>query len=215
MGKLRDVDSAEHAFRAKAGAYATVVGMVSIVLGVVAAVSFGLSPLLGIAGGIGAGAATYFVAMYISEHAGSAAASLYKPSGSSTPAVREYSFADSLVARHMIGEAVAEYGRLSIQYPEDPEPLLRRARVQRDYQKAYAEAAITFKQVLAIETLKPETQLATLRELVELHVHRQREPQAALPHLARIAETFSGTAVAEWARAELRDIKQSMQQTHE
>jgi hypothetical protein len=215
MNKLRDVDSAERAFRIKAGAYAAVIGIVGIGLGVLAATRSGLSPLLGVAGGVGAGAATYLVVMYVSERMGGVAASLYRPSGSSTPAIREYSFADSLVARAMIAEAVAEYGRLSAQYPEDPEPLLRRARVQRDYQKAYGDAAVTFKQVLAITTLKPETRLATLRELVELHVQRQRDPRAALPHLARIAETFSGTAAAEWARTELRDIKQGMQQTHE
>jgi hypothetical protein len=215
MGKLRDVDSAEVAFRTRAGAYAILIGLVSIAIGVAAAGAFGFPIVAGIAGGIGAGAATYFIVMFISERAGGAAASLYRPSGSSTPALREYSFADSLVARDMIPAAVAEYERLSIEHPDDPEPLLRRARVQRDYQKAYADAALTFRRALAVETLKPETELATLRELVELYVHRQRDPQPALPYLARIAEKFSGTPAADWARAELREIKQSMLLNHE
>lgn len=207
MAHLRDSDSAEIAFRSRAAGYALIVGAVGAAVGMVVFQAL----LLGLLAGAGVAAIVYFGSLWIAERSGRAAASIYHPSGSSTPAVREYSFPDSLVVRGHIAEAVVEYQRLSTEFPADPEPQLRRARVLRDHVRDYGEAAAAFRAVLTIGTLKPETELAVLRELVELHVHKDKDPPRALPYLARIAQKFADTTTGRWAREEMATIKQTMQ----
>ena len=185
--KYRDVDHAEVAMKMRTGAYA----------------------------GVAVGAIAYFGALFIADRGGAIGASIYQPSGSSTPAVREYSLADSLVARGRIDEAAEAYQLLSEDYPGDPEPRLRHARLLRDKAERYEEAAQIFKSILGMAGLKPETELVALRELVELCTHKLHAPQRALPYLARISEKFAGTPTAQWARAEALEIKQQMKQDHD
>lgn len=204
--KLRDVDSAETAYRLRAGSYALIVGVVS------AGVATMLAGPAGVVIGVVIAAFVYLGTLYIAERSGRAAASIYHTSGSSTPAVREYSLADSFVARGMIPQALAEYESLANQYTADPEPLLRKARVLRNNVRDYEAALTDYRRVLGIDGLKPETELATLREITELCTHKLQEPPRALPFLARISEKFRGTPTAEWARNEVASIKAAMQQ---
>jgi hypothetical protein len=200
----RDVDSAEVAFRLRAAAYAIIIGVVFTGLGIALAGAAGL--LIGIA----SGAVVYFGVLFFAERSGRVAASLYHSSGSSTPARREYSFADSLVARGMYAEAAAQYLQHAEEYTDDPEPRMRRARVLRDHLQDHEQAFLDFKEILAMPALPAETMLAVLREQVELCTHRMREPQRALPYLARISDAFPGTPTAQWARQEIADIKAAM-----
>jgi hypothetical protein len=211
MKQGRDVDSAELAFRMRAGGYAIIIGMVGAGIGLLVFAGSTGGLLLGLLCGVAAAAVVYFGTLTLAEHGGRVASSIYQPSGSSTPAVREYSFADSLVARGHFQQAVETYEQLAIEHADDPEPRLRQARVLRDHLGAHEQAATAFKKVLQISTLKPEIELRTARELVELYLHKQRNPQMAMPHLARIAENYKGTPTGDWARAELMDIKQSLQ----
>ena len=200
----RDVDSAELAFRLRTGAYAIIIGVVFTGLGIAVAGAAGL--LIGVASGV----FVYFGVLFFAERSGRIAASVYHSSGSSTPARREYSYADSLVARGMYAEGAAQYRVHSEEHPDDPEPRMRRARVLRDHLEEYEQAFVEYKQILAMPELARETQLAVLREQAELCTHRMREPQRALPFLARISESFSGTPTAAWARQEIADIKAAM-----
>jgi tetratricopeptide (TPR) repeat protein len=204
--KHRDVDSAEIAFRTRTAAYAIIVGVVIAGLGVAVA------GLLGLVIGIASGVFVYFGTLYLAERSGRVAASLYHSSGSSTPAKREYSFADSLVARGMYAEAARQYAQHASEHPDDAEPRIRRARVLRDHLGDYEEAFTEYKQILRMPALPPETQLAVLREQAELCTHRIRDPRRALPYLARIGEKFGGTPTAAWARQELADIKAAMRE---
>ncbi|HEY0303883.1 MAG TPA: tetratricopeptide repeat protein [Longimicrobiales bacterium] len=204
--KLRDVDSAETAFRLKAVVYGIVVAAPA---GVIAYLLMG-SIITALLGFVTIGAMVTGVALYIADRGGSIGASLYRPSGSSTPAIREYSYADSLVARGQHDDAVAAYARLGIEHPADPEPRIRQARVLRDRLQQYDAAVGVFRQVLLIPQLKPATELVVLREIIEIHVQKQQQPERALPYLARIAQKFAGNATAEWARSEARDIKAGM-----
>lgn len=204
--KLRDVDSAETAFRLKAVVYGIVVaapagGIAYLLMGSI------FTALLGF---VTVGAMVAGVALYIADRGGSIGASLYRPSGSSTPAIREYSYADSLVARGRYDEAVAAYAKLGIEHPGDPEPRLRQARVLRDRLQQYDASVGVFRQILLMPQLKPATELVVLREIVEIHLQKQQQAELALPYLARIAQKFAGTATAEWARSEVRDIKAGM-----
>jgi hypothetical protein len=205
--RLKDVDSAEVAFRLRSGAYALmVIGMCTL-----GATLAGLPPLLGLLAGLAVGAMVYFVSLFIADRSGIMAASVYGTAGSSTPSIREYSLADSLVARGLYDQAAEAYALLSEDFPHDPEPRLRHARLLRDKSARYEEAAVIMRNALSITSLKPETDLAILRELVELYIHKLREPNRALPYLARIVDRHPDTQTGQWARAEAKDIKQKMQ----
>ncbi len=204
---LRDTDSAETAFRMRAFAYGLMVGALGGGAGflIFGKVAYALLSFVVV------GTVVYFASLLVAEHGGRVGAAIYQPTGSSTPAVREYSHADSLVARGQYAEAVEAYRQLAVEYPADPEPRLRQARVLRDHHHAFEDAVTVFRQVLQMAALRPETELAVLRELVELCIQKQQQPQRALPYLARITEKFSGTSTAAWARREAREIKDLMQ----
>lgn len=209
--KYKNVDSAEQAFKLRAFSYCLLV----VFLATGASTLLGVPVFLGLLIGIVMGVIAYIGALFIANRSGQVAASIYQPSGSSTPPVREYSLADSLLARGRIDEAAEAYQVLSEDYPDDPEPRLRHARLLRDKTQRYEDAAQIFKGALAIPNLKPEAELVILRELVELFTHKLRQPQRALPYLARMAEKFGSSPSGEWARQESKDIKQQMLQDHE
>ena len=200
-----DIDSAETAFRLKAAVYAVPIGAVAAGL----IYLFTQSLLFAALGFVVLGSGTAAATLYVAETGGRIAASLFRPSGASTPAVREYSYADSLAARGQHEQAVAAYEELGRQFPDDPEPRLRQARVLRDHLQQFDSAIHVFRQLLK-PGVKPEVELVVLREIVEIHLHKQRQSERALPYLARIAEKFAGTPTAEWARAEARAIKADM-----
>lgn len=147
------------------------------------------------------------VPLFISDRAGRLGGSLFMPGGSGTPAVREYSLADSLVARGRFDEAVEAYALLSGDHPTDPEPRVRAARLLRDRMMRYNDAAEWFKRALAIKTLDAATEVAILREVVELYTHKLKTPTRALPFLARLAEKHGTHPAAHWARELTADIK--------
>jgi hypothetical protein len=208
--RLRDADSAETAFRIKAAVFGFPIGSLAAGLTYL----FTQSLLLAIVGFIVLGGSITAAVLYLAERGGRMGASLYRPSGSSTPAVREYSYADSLVARGQHVQAVAAYEEVARQHPTDPEPRLRQARVLRDHLHQYDQAVGVFRQLLHAG-VKPQTEMGVLREIVEIHVHKQRQPERALPYLARLGERFKGTPTADWARNEVRAIKAEMKPEHE
>ncbi len=208
---LKNVDSAEIAFRLRAGAYAAI----AFVLAIAAALALGKGIVVAFLAGVGVGSIVYFGPLLIAERGGRIGANIYQPSGSSTPVVREYSLADSLVARGKFDEAAEAYQLLSEDFPNDPEPRIRHARLLRDKKAGYEDAANKFKSIFSIPGLKPETELIVLRELAELYTHKLAQPPRALPYLKRIADQFANSPTGEWARNEARDIKLQMQSEHE
>jgi tetratricopeptide (TPR) repeat protein len=206
--RYKDVDESERANKLRAFSYSLLITFVSMG----ASILLGAGIFLGLAVGVMAGGIAYSGSLFLAERSGRVAASIYQPSGSSTPPIREYSLADSLVASGRFDEAAEAYQVLSEDYPQDPEPRLRHARLVRDKTRCYEDALSIFKSALAISSLKPETELAILRELVELCTHKLHQPARALPYLARIAEKFPGTPTGEWARNESREIKRQIQE---
>jgi hypothetical protein len=150
------------------------------------------------------------VPVWLSERGGSVGASIYNASGSSTPAPREYSLAESLIARGQVSEAAEAYRLLAEDYPNDPEPAVRRARLLRDKLKQYEISADWFKRALSVPDIEPQKEIALLRELCELYIHKINAPPRALPFLVRITEKHPTSPAATWARQEYTDIKQAM-----
>lgn len=202
----RDVDSAEQVMKLRTAAYAAMVAGIAALGALIA----GFPLMLALPAAALAGAAVYFGALFFADYSGRAAASIYQPSGSSTPAIREYSLADSLVARGQTAEAAEAYALLSEDFPNDAEPRLRHARLLRDKTQRYEDAAQIYKSALSIPKLKPETELVILRELIELFTHKLHAAPRALPYLARVVEKYASSNAGAWARAEMSDIKQAM-----
>ncbi len=151
-----------------------------------------------------------FGTLLLVSGAGSAASTLYTPSGRSTPRKREYSQAESLVARGRYQEAVDAFEMAVAEDPSDPVPYLRVARIYRDSLARPEDAARWFRRALREATLPAGQAFLTRRELVELYTHRMGTPERALPELAKMAEETAGTPEGEWAASRLREIKARM-----
>jgi hypothetical protein len=134
------------------------------------------------------------------------------PSGKSTPMDRQYSLAQSLVARGRFEDAVKEYERCAAAYPTDPEPCMRLARLHRDDLQNYDVAVTWFKRASAVVNVPPGTDIMATRELIEVYTHRLKQPVSATPHLARLAARHPGTPAAEWARRELAALKETIRE---
>lgn len=142
--------------------------------------------------------------------AGRAASTLYAPSSGAPPRKKEYSQAESLVARGRYQEAVTAFELAVVDDPTDPTPYLRVARIMRDNLGAHEDAARWFRRALRESQAPPGVALLARRELVELYTHRMGAPERALPELARMAEELAGTPDGARAAAELASIKARM-----
>lgn len=167
----------------------------------------GWGVLPAIAGGLAVWVAVFLGPLAASAMGGRAAATLYSPSGGSTPRRREYSHAESLAARALYQEAIDAFEMAIGEDPTDPTPYLRVARIYRDRLARYDDAARWFVRARAQSHLPYGLDFACVRELVELYEVKMRQPGRAAPVLARLAEERAGTPEAAWATQELRRIK--------
>lgn len=155
-------------------------------------------------------AITFFGPLLILRGAGRAGSVLYTPSGRTTPRKREYSLAESYVARGEHQAAVDAFEEAVLEDPTDPRPYLRIARIHRDELADPEAAARWFKRALAEADTPAGVALLARKELVELYRVRMGEPRRAAPILARIAEEAADTPDGAWAAAELARIKTEM-----
>lgn len=131
-------------------------------------------------------------------------------SGHASPRRREYSFAQSLVARGLFEKAIAAYEEEVARDPRDPEPYLRIARILKDELVRPEEAGTCLRRARREAEMSPGQELLVSRELVELYRNELARPEKALPELARTAERFGGTPDGEWAARELAELKQEL-----
>lgn len=142
--------------------------------------------------------------------AGGAGSSLFAPSGKSTPHAREYSQAETYVARGQYENAIAAFSAGIAADGRDPTPYIRVARLQRDRLRDDRQAAHWFKKALTEPNMSMKQRMLTYRELIELYEVRMGAPEKAAPLLARFAEQSVGTPEGEWAADELARIKALM-----
>jgi hypothetical protein len=157
---------------------------------------------------LGGLALTFLLPLGIAALGGGAAATLYNPSGTSTPRRVEYSHAESLAARGLYDQAMVAFEVAIARTPEDPDGYLRVARIHRDKSRRFAESAAWFRR--ALERTEPGSPLALLvtRELCELYTSKMSAQRMRVaPVLARLVEERPSTPEAEWAADELRRMK--------
>lgn len=145
--------------------------------------------------------------VFFASRTADAVSTIYMSGGKSTPAPAQYSLADSLVARGQTDEAIEAYTLLSEDFPHDPEPRIRLARVLRDKKQDYPAAAEWFKKSFASEKMEPALEIAIIRELVEVYTHKMKTPERALPFLSRLSDKYPTHPAAEWAKREYSEIK--------
>jgi tetratricopeptide (TPR) repeat protein len=152
----------------------------------------------------------YLVTKGASEGAGSAAGAIYHPSGRSTPAKHEYSYPESLAARGRYDEAVTGYEVAVSEFPEDPEPYIRIARLKRDKLSEYEDAVFWFKRARKDSDITPGQELLVTQEIIEIFRDRLGTPTRGIPELARIIERFPEDQAADWARHEMARLKEQV-----
>jgi tetratricopeptide (TPR) repeat protein len=200
--KLRDVDSAASAQKLQAAGWSAFGGVIG---GLIGAVLWGVPGFF--LGWLAAAGLLFLLVVGVVGRAANAAGSVYMTSGSSTPAKRQYSQGEALLAQGKIDAAVAEYQRCAREFATDPEPRIRLARLHRDKRSDYEAAAQWFKDALALQSLESGTEIMISRELVELFTHKLGEPRRALPMLAKLSEKHGNSQTGEWARTQIRMIK--------
>ena len=154
----------------------------------------------------------FSVAMGLSEVAGKGATTLYNPSGKSTPHKKEYSRAQALVVRGEYEDAIRAFEVEILDFPSEPEPYLRIARICRDQLKNHDDALSWFRRATREAELSGGQEIRTRREIAEIFLHHRGEPRKAAPELARLAESYGNTPDGEWAAMELARIKEEIAQ---
>lgn len=134
-------------------------------------------------------ASSYFGPLLVMRWASQAGGTLYSPSGRSTPRKREYSLAESYVARGEYQAGIDAFEEAIIEDPSDSIPYIRVARIQRDRMADDAEAARWFKKALSESETNTGIRTLLRKELLELYEVRMGDPARATPMLARISES--------------------------
>ncbi len=176
----------------------------------------GTNPIVAALIGAAIGAvATYGSIRVLMRAAGSAMQTVYAPSGASTPIKRDYSLAQSLVARGRYGAAVAAYQSHAVEFPDDPVPPLQLARLLGGRLQRHEEAAGWLRHARTHCTLTAGQELMVAQELVRIYVDELQAPRRAMPELSRIVAGFPDLPAAETARRELEAMRELLVQEHE
>lgn len=207
-GRLKDVDSAARVLTLKALTYSVAGGAAGAMGSTVA----GLGPVPGFIVGF---LIVFLVTKGLSEGAGGVAGKIYHPSGRSTPGKHEYSYPESLAARGLYEEAVTAYEAAVSEFPEDPEPYIRIARLKRDKLSEFEEAVFWFKRARADSKIAAGQELLVTQEMIEIYRDKQGTPTRAIPELARMIDRFPNDQVADWARGELARLKEQVRTEEE
>lgn len=216
-GRLRNVDLGARVYRLKAGMWGVAVAVLGIAAGSLASAiggTFAAFPMIAM-GSMLAGALVYILATHLTERAGRAAQTIYNPSGDSTPPLRGYSYAESLVKRARYGDAAAAYELYCLEDPTDPEPYLRLARLYRDQLNQYEDAVTWFRRARSDAQMNAGQHLLVIQELIDIYLRQLKTPRKAIPELALICERFPGTAQAEAAEAELAEMRDMLARERE
>lgn len=122
----------------------------------------------------------------------------------------EYSAARALEVRGQFEDALDAYLAGATEYPEDPEPLILAARLQRAELERPEEAIELLKRARAIPRLEPSDRIRIDRELVEAYDRGLGRPALAMPILARLAEAHASDRIGVWAAARLAAIRTAL-----
>jgi tetratricopeptide (TPR) repeat protein len=199
--RLRDVDSAQRTRLYQAAAW-------SLAGGAVGALGGWFSGIGAIPGFVVGFAVSFFLSLGLAEGAGKVAGIIHNPSGKSTPAVRQYSYPESLAVRCRFEDAIDAYQVCCADYPDDPEPYVRIGRIYRDELRQYDEALVWLKRARTEATVDRGRELLITQEIIEIYSRKLAQPERAIPELARIVDRFPNDPAADVARREIARLRQ-------
>lgn len=206
--RLKDVDSAARARTFKMLLYSVPGGVAGAMGGAFA----GIGALPGFIVGF---LFVFLVTRGTAEGAGTAAGAIYHPSGRSAPVKREYSYAESLAARGRYEEAITAYEVGVSEFPEDPEPYMRIARLKRDRLGEFEDAVFWFKRARNDSEISEGQELLVTQEMIEVYRDKLDAPTRAIPELARLIDRFPDDQAADWARDEMGKLKEQVRAEEE
>jgi tetratricopeptide (TPR) repeat protein len=144
------------------------------------------------------------------EGTGKMMSTVYNPSGESTPVRREYSYPESLAVRGRYEDAIDAYQVCCADFPEDPEPYVRIARIYRDELGQLDEALFWFKRARSEANVDSGRELLITQEIIDIYTKKLDTPGKAIPELARIKERFPHHPSAQWASTEIARLRQKL-----
>jgi len=162
----------------------------------------GLLTMGGIFFGVGGGA------LLVANTVGGTVRGATNPYGTAKP--RDYSKADAFLARGDAISAIAVLDASLAEFPDDPEALIRIARIRRDALSDPVGALQAFREARASGALSTSQMRISIREMLEM-ARGMGEPARVAADLARQRDAYAGTDEGEWASTELADVKRSIE----
>ena len=135
---------------------------------------------------------------------------MYDPTGARVPSRTADSGPESLAARGRFQEAVDAYALAAAEEPDDPEPWLRIARIERGDLKRPQRALEALRAARTRAAADSQTAQMIGREIADLYLEDLGAPRRAMPELARLAAAHPDTPIGQWAARELADLKKSI-----
>jgi tetratricopeptide (TPR) repeat protein len=199
----RDIDAAKRARVLTAAAWSLAGGAI----GAFAGAFIGIGILFGFAIGF---TFSLVVSLLVVEGVGHVMGVIHNPSGKSTPVVREYSYPESLAIRGRYEDAIDAYQVCCTDYPDDPEPYVRIARIYRDNLGQFEEAILWFKRARSEAAVSKGQELLASQEIIEIYTGKLNLPERAIPELARLAEKYAGEPAGDTAKHELARLREGL-----
>lgn len=201
----RDVDAAERINRLRAIMWSAYVLLFAVPIGL-----FTLGFPWGLLAGLVAAGSVYAGTMLVTQGGARMIGTIHNPQGRVAPERRDYSFAQSLAARGDFAGAVREYERAVIEFPQDPEPYIRIARLKRRELQQPEDAVNWFKRARTDAEVSLGQELLVTRELIELYRGDLNTPERAIPELARLIDRFPDDPAVDVSKRELAELRERL-----
>ena len=203
--RSRDVDAAERINRLRAVMWSVYILIFAVPIGL-----FRLGFPWGLLAGLLAAASVYGVTMLITEGGVRTVGTIHNPQGDVAPERRDYSYAQSLAARGDFAGAVREYERAVVEFPHDPEPYIRIARLKRRELRQPEDAVHWFKRARTDAEISSGQELLVTRELIDLFRADLDTPARAIPELARLIDRFPDDPAIDVSKRELAELRERL-----
>ena len=132
---------------------------------------------------------------------------LYNPGGGSVRSRPAYSGPESLAVRGRFEEAIVAYQAAAEEEPDDPEPWLRIARIERMDLRRPQRAVEALRAARQRAPADSPTAMLISRQIAEAQLADPATASRAMPELARLAAAFPQSPTGAWAAQQLRELK--------
>lgn len=152
-------------------------------------------------------ALTWFAVLKFVDLAGEGLDKFIAPSGSSTPAVPDYSYQDTLVMRGKVASALESYEAIIAASPGIVDARLKAADLYAREGANPQRAAELFREVQRMPGVPAADDLYASNRLVDLYLGALRQPGRAIVELRRITQRHPRSAAAAHAERAIAELK--------